>query len=149
MQLNKVMLLGNLGNDPSELRTTSSGTSVLNFSLGVNDGYGDRKSTFFVDVTVWGKTAESCAKYLRKGARRSRSRPRMYSSCQRAVDRNRAAGSVNPCRLRSANRARRMWSACATNAKTTTTMTTLCHFDRLHSVTFGKPNSDRRLQALV
>lgn len=69
--LNKVMLIGNLTRDP-ELRYTSGGSPVCNFSIAVNryysDKQGDRKEeTTFLRVTVWGKQGESCAQYLAKG----------------------------------------------------------------------------------
>jgi single-strand DNA-binding protein len=69
--LNKVLLMGNLTRDP-ELRYIQSGTAVLELALAVNrrtkqkDGsWGDEAT--YVDVTVWGKTAENCAEYLSKG----------------------------------------------------------------------------------
>jgi single-strand DNA-binding protein len=69
--LNKVLLMGNLTRDP-ELRYIQSGTAVLDLGLAVNrrvkqgDGSWGEEATF-VDVTVWGKTAENCAEYLSKG----------------------------------------------------------------------------------
>ncbi len=64
--LNKVFLLGNLTRDP-ELRQTANGTSVCNFSIAVNEGFGDKKKTSFFNIQSWQKTAEACAKYLAKG----------------------------------------------------------------------------------
>lgn len=64
--LNKVFLLGNLTRDP-ELRQTPSGASVCNFSIAVNEGFGDKKKVNFFNVQAWQKTAEACAKYLSKG----------------------------------------------------------------------------------
>lgn len=64
--LNKVFLLGNLTRDP-ELRQTASGASVCNFSIAVNEGFGDKKKVNFFNVQAWQKTAEACAKYLSKG----------------------------------------------------------------------------------
>jgi len=69
--LNKVMLIGRLTRDP-ELRFTPQGTPVCDLSLAINrvsrnpDGT-QREETAFVDVTVWGKQAESSAQYLKKG----------------------------------------------------------------------------------
>lgn len=69
--LNKVMLMGNLCRDP-EVRYTPKGTAVGDLSMAVNrkvkdanDNWNDE--TTFVDVTVWGKTAENAQKYLSKG----------------------------------------------------------------------------------
>lgn len=64
--LNKVFLLGNLTRDP-ELRQTPSDASVCNFSIAVNEGFGDKKKVNFFNVQTWQKTAEACAKYLSKG----------------------------------------------------------------------------------
>ena len=72
MTMNKVMVAGNLTRDPA-LRQTGTGTSVGSFALAVNEHYttknGEkREDTQFIDVEVWGKQAESCEQYLKKGA---------------------------------------------------------------------------------
>ena len=69
---NKVILMGNLTRDP-ELRYTGSGTAVCSLGLAVNRTYktqsGElREDPCFIDITAWGKQAESCNNYLRKGA---------------------------------------------------------------------------------
>lgn len=68
--LNKVFLLGNLTRDP-ELKHTSDGTSVANFSIAVNRSYKSgnefKKEVSFFDIVVWGKSGENCNKYLSKG----------------------------------------------------------------------------------
>ena len=71
--MNKVILMGNLTKDPDQLRTTPSGVSVLDLRLAVNRKFkgGDgelRDETCFVNVSAWGKEAESCSKYLAKGS---------------------------------------------------------------------------------
>ena len=67
---NKVMLMGNLTRDP-ELRRTPNGASVVNFGLATNRKYkvGDefKEEVCYVEITVWGKQGENCAKYLSKG----------------------------------------------------------------------------------
>jgi len=69
--LNKVFLIGNLTRDP-EVRYTPSGAAVGDLGLAVsrrykgNDGE-SREETCFVNVTVWGRQAETCAEYLKKG----------------------------------------------------------------------------------
>ena len=67
---NKVMLMGNLTRDP-ELRFTANGSAVASFGLAVNRKFkhGDewKDDVCFVDITVWGKQAENCQKYLSKG----------------------------------------------------------------------------------
>ena len=68
--LNRVLLIGRLTRDP-ETRYTSSGSAVTNFGLAnnrrfkVNDE--PREETLFVDVTVFGKQAETVAQYCEKG----------------------------------------------------------------------------------
>ncbi len=58
---------GRLTDDP-ELRTTSNGNSVCKFSVASNKRIGkDEERTNYIPVTVFGKQAELCAKYLTKG----------------------------------------------------------------------------------
>ena len=68
--LNKVILIGNLTRDP-ELRYTPSGVALCKFGLAVSRKYkvGDelKEDTAFVDITVWGKQAETASEYLSKG----------------------------------------------------------------------------------
>jgi single-strand DNA-binding protein len=68
---NRVILVGNLTRDP-ELRYISSGTAVSEIGLAVNDRVkrGDQwvDETTFVDITMWGRTAEVANEYLSKGA---------------------------------------------------------------------------------
>jgi single-strand DNA-binding protein len=69
---NRVILVGNLTRD-IELKYTQGGTAVTDAGLAVNDR---RKSatgewideTTFVDVTLWGRTAEVASEYLSKGS---------------------------------------------------------------------------------
>jgi len=68
---NKTILLGNITRD-FEVRHTPAGTAVTDISLAINDRTksGDEwvENTTFVDVTLWGKTAEIAQKYLSKGS---------------------------------------------------------------------------------
>ena len=68
---NRVILVGNLTRDP-ELRYIPSGTAVSDIGLAVNDRIkrGDQwvDETTFVDVTLWGRTAEIANEYLSKGS---------------------------------------------------------------------------------
>jgi len=71
--VNKIILMGNLGRDP-ELRYTAKGNPVLSLSLATNRDFknaaGEQISeTQWHKATVRGKRAESCAKYLVKGSR--------------------------------------------------------------------------------
>ena len=68
---NKVILLGNLTRDP-EVRYTPKGTPVAELGLAVNRVYtaenGEkREEVTFVDITLWGRTAEIAGEYLKKG----------------------------------------------------------------------------------
>jgi single-strand DNA-binding protein len=69
--LNKVLLIGNLTRDP-EVKYTPKGTAVCDLGIAVNDSYKAQDGTIkevttFVDVEVWGRTAENCKQYLSKG----------------------------------------------------------------------------------
>ena len=71
--VNLVVLAGNLCAAP-DLKYIASGTAVCNLRLAVNNKYttasGDkRESVLFIDVTAWGKQAESAAEYLEKGSK--------------------------------------------------------------------------------
>lgn len=57
---------GRVGAD-AELRTTQSGEKVLSFRVANDVGFGDRKTTQWVDCSYWGKRAESVSSYVRKG----------------------------------------------------------------------------------
>ena len=66
MNINVCVLSGRL-TKAVELRATGSGTSVASFTMAVDDGWGDKKKTYFLPVIVWQKAAEACAKSLVKG----------------------------------------------------------------------------------
>lgn len=71
MNLNKLMLAGNLTRDP-ELKYTAKGSAICAFGIAVNREWktetGDKKEEVtFVDVTAFGKQAELIAQYLKKG----------------------------------------------------------------------------------
>lgn len=69
---NRVILLGNLTRD-IELKYTQGGTAVTEVGLAVNDRRKTQtgewvEETTFVDVTLWGRTAEVASEYLSKGS---------------------------------------------------------------------------------
>jgi single-strand DNA-binding protein len=73
LELNKVMLIGNLTRDP-ELSYLPSGTAVAKMGLAVSRRYKDRngemkEETSFIDLEAWAKQAEFCSQYLKKGKR--------------------------------------------------------------------------------
>lgn len=68
---NKVQLMGNLGQNP-EIRYTSAGVAVCNFSVATNERWKDaqgetQEHTEWHRIVVWGKLAETCAEHLKKG----------------------------------------------------------------------------------
>ena len=79
---NKVILIGNLGADP-EVRFTPGGQAVANFRIATSETWTDKQRqkqerTEWHRIVVWGKTAELCGEYLKKGRQatsRAGSRP--------------------------------------------------------------------------
>lgn len=73
MSINKVLISGNIGGDPS-LRQTASGMQVLSFSVAVNDRvkgedgqWTDRPN--WIDCTMFGARAQSVSRFLSKGSK--------------------------------------------------------------------------------
>lgn len=64
--MKNVSIAGRLGKD-SELRRTQSGDPVLSFSVAVDDGFGQQKTTIWFDCSVWGKRGEALSQHLKKG----------------------------------------------------------------------------------
>ena len=65
--VNKVILIGNLGQDPETPKTTQSGMSVLDISIATKRRSKNEDITDWHTVTCWNKTAETVHKYLKKG----------------------------------------------------------------------------------
>jgi len=70
-RLNRIMVIGNVGNEP-EMRFTPSGKPVTNFSLATTRTYtskdGERTDeTLWFNIVAWGKLAENCNEYIEKG----------------------------------------------------------------------------------
>ena len=70
-ELNRVFLIGRLTKDP-EVRQTSNGTPVTNFSIAINRKYKSasgelKEDTTFVGIVAWQKLAELCQQFLAKG----------------------------------------------------------------------------------
>jgi len=68
-----IIIVGNLGKDP-EMRYTPSGQAVTNFNVATNRQYtasdgSPVKETIWFRVSTWGKTAETCNQYLKKGSK--------------------------------------------------------------------------------
>lgn len=71
MSVNKVMILGRLGQEP-ELKYTPSGAAVCNFSVATTESWADKsgqkqEKTEWHRIVVWGKLGELCNQYLSKG----------------------------------------------------------------------------------
>ncbi|WP_276576708.1 single-stranded DNA-binding protein [Endozoicomonas sp. 4G] len=72
--VNKVILIGNLGNDP-DVRFTPNGSAVANLSLATSESWKDRNTgqpqekTEWHRVVIFGKLAEVAQQYLRKGSK--------------------------------------------------------------------------------
>ena len=72
MSYNKVIIEGNLGRDP-ETKTFDSGNTVCNFTVATTETWYDnernkQERTEWHTVNTWGKSAENCSKYLKKGS---------------------------------------------------------------------------------
>lgn len=70
--LNKAMIIGRLGKDP-DVRYTQSNTAVANMSIATSERYKDKsgewkETTEWHRVVAWGRTAEICQEYLKKGS---------------------------------------------------------------------------------
>ncbi|HEX8297582.1 MAG TPA: single-stranded DNA-binding protein [Rubricoccaceae bacterium] len=70
--INKVILVGNLGQDP-ELRYTGGGTAVCNMRVATSESYKDKdgnmvENTEWHTVVAWARLAEICGEYLKKGS---------------------------------------------------------------------------------
>jgi single-strand DNA-binding protein len=68
---NTLIIVGNVGKDP-EMRFIPSGTAVTSFSMATNSQYTNQagevvKETTWFRVTTWGKQAEVCNQYVKKG----------------------------------------------------------------------------------
>jgi single-strand DNA-binding protein len=71
MSFHTIIIVGNLGKDP-EMRYTPSGQPVTSFSVATSRSYSNQAGekvdeTIWFRVTAWGKLAETCNQYLRKG----------------------------------------------------------------------------------
>lgn len=69
--LNRAQLIGNLTRDP-EMRQTGTGRSVTSFSVATNSSWTDasgqrQERAEFHNIVAWGKLAEICSQYMRKG----------------------------------------------------------------------------------
>lgn len=71
MSINKVIMLGHLGQDP-DLKQAINGSHVCNFNIATNESWTDKNGerqerTEWHRIVVWGKLGEHCKQYLSKG----------------------------------------------------------------------------------
>ena len=69
--MNQVILIGRLTRDPELRYISGSGTPVAQFGIAVDRefvGKDGKKETDFIDIQVWGKSAENCTNYIGKGS---------------------------------------------------------------------------------
>ncbi len=64
--MNSTILTGRLAKEV-ELRKTTNGVSQCSFTLGVNDGYGEHKKTYWINCVCWRASADFLYQYARKG----------------------------------------------------------------------------------
>lgn len=65
--MKNITIAGRIGKD-AETRSTQGGDQVTGFTVAVDEGYGDKKRTFWFDCSLWGKRGEKLAPYLTKGS---------------------------------------------------------------------------------
>lgn len=82
--MNSCIFTGRLTADP-EMRSTQDGKFVASFTLAVDQGFGDKKTTSFFEFTAWEKQAESLGKYTGRG---SKIAVMSYAKQERWEDRN-------------------------------------------------------------
>lgn len=66
MGINLLVATGNLGRDADQ-RFTPAGDSIVNFSLPITSGFGEKQLTTWLNCSLWGKRGESVLPYLKKG----------------------------------------------------------------------------------
>ena len=64
--LNRIQIIGNLGKDP-EMKFTAAGAAVASFSVAATEKFNNTTHTEWFRVKAFGKLAEICGEYLRKG----------------------------------------------------------------------------------
>ena len=63
-----ISFAGSLGRD-AEYKETQSGKGFCSFAVAVNTGFGERKQTYWIDVTRWGEGANGLSRHLTKGTK--------------------------------------------------------------------------------
>jgi len=66
--MKNITIGGTVGKD-AVMRRTQAGEPILGFSVAVDDGYGENKSTMWFDIALWGKRGDAIGKFLTKGTK--------------------------------------------------------------------------------
>lgn len=66
--MNVFTAIGRVGRD-AELKYTQGGDAILRFSVAVDSGYGEKKTTVWLDCAMFGKRGEKLVEYVKKGDR--------------------------------------------------------------------------------
>lgn len=100
--MNHVVLVGRLTRDPELRYIAGSGTPVANFAIAVDRefaGKEGKKETDFIEIQVWGKSAENCANYIGKGSLVAIQGSLRIDSYQNQAGENRRAAKINANRV--------------------------------------------------
>lgn len=66
--MKQITIAGNIGKD-AEVRQTQGGKTVTGWTVAVDDGWGENKTTMWFDCSWWGQRGEKVAPYVRKGGK--------------------------------------------------------------------------------
>lgn len=100
--MNQVILIGRLTRDPELKYLQGSGTPVANFSVAVDRefaGKDGKKEVDFIDIQVWGKSAENCTNYISKGSKVAIQGSLRIDTYQNQSGENRKITRVNAIRV--------------------------------------------------
>ena len=100
--MNHVVLIGRLTRDPELRYIAGSGTAVANFAIAVDREFSSKdgkRETDFIDIQVWGKSAENCANYISKGSLVAIQGSIRIDSYQNQAGENRRSTRVNANRV--------------------------------------------------
>lgn len=100
--MNQIILIGRLTRDPELRYIAGSGMAVTNFTIAVDREYTSKdgkKMTDFIDIQVWGKTAENCANYIGKGSLVGVQGSLQIDTYQTQTGENRKSARVNANRV--------------------------------------------------
>lgn len=100
--MNNVTLIGRLTRDPELRYIAGTGTAITNFTVAVDrefTGKDGKKEVDFIDIQVWGKSAENCSNYLGKGSQVAIQGSIRIDTYQNQAGENRKSFRVNANRV--------------------------------------------------